>query len=95
MYLEQKWPSLATGTHLDILFFRIPRTPLCKVLYRQPAGPPPRPVPRHSSPKLANYPREVINTDRNQTPWKEPQKCTLPAGECRHQAGDAHHPRAD
>lgn len=37
MYLEQKWLSLATGTHMDILFFRIPRAPLCKVLYRQPA----------------------------------------------------------
>lgn len=32
MYPEQKWLSLATGTHLDILFFRIPRSLLYKVL---------------------------------------------------------------
>lgn len=32
MYLEQMQLSLATSTHMNILFFRIPRAPLCKVL---------------------------------------------------------------
>lgn len=86
------WPLAPTWISSFSEFLEL----LCAKSYIGNQRPPPHlPIPKHSSPKLANYPREVINTDHNQTPWKEPQKCTLPAGECRHQAGDAHHPRRE
>lgn len=40
--------SLATGTHTDILFFRIPKALLCQVLNNQSPT-------RYSLPQLADY----------------------------------------
>lgn len=48
MYLEQMHRSLATGTHTDILFFRIPKALLCQVLNNQSPT-------RYSLPQLADY----------------------------------------
>ena len=95
MYLEQTQLSQATSTHPDILFFRIPRTHLCKVHLSLQA------TTRHSFLKPANYRNSrVSDGPRSLGPHLKPtesdpsqeasETCTSasPPGECYRQAGE-------
>lgn len=76
MHLEQTQLSQATGTHTDILFFRIPRALLCKVLNNQSPT-------RHSFSKPANSQKGPgklqmqIPGPPSRTHGRELQKCRL------------------